>query len=597
MLNIRTLLNLILLSLICWIPCTSESAESFSYQIEFAGTESDSTLALLKENSQLVCLQDAPVSTAAGLRRRADKDIFNLLKALHSRAYYQAKVDISVDFEKSPILVAISVDAGPIYPFASYKILAANDDKLLNCAYPFSDINPEDLGITLNTPALPQKIVDAEDVLINFLECEGYPTAKIINREVIADQTSKTVSVVLHVDSGPLATFGETTIIGTKRVRDIFFGKKIAWQKGCVYNPRAVNRTINALEASRLFSSISITHDKEALEDGSLPMQIAVTEAKHRSIAFGLNYDTDLGPGLNAEWEHRNIRGVGEKLSLVSNIWLKKKEGTLRYVKPDFCLPRQDLIWSAEFQNLETRGFEESSFSLSGIIERQFTDNIGYSYGGMFKRLRNWDSDNNGSFNLVKTPLQIIWHKTNSLLDPTQGGIILLKSTPTLQTMKPQFAYSINTLTTSVYVPISSRFVMAAKATLGSIWGTTKHSIPPSERFYAGSDNLLRGYRYLTVSPINCENKPIGGRSMMIYSLEARLRATENLGFVAFWDVGNVYAQPLPQFYHQQLQSVGAGARYYTPVGPLRLDVAFPLNPRKHIDNHFQIYFSIGQAF
>jgi translocation and assembly module TamA len=555
---------------------------------------------LLVETSQLANLQNASISTAAALQRRADRDISNLLKTLHSQAYYGAKVKTSINFKVDPAIVKVEIDAGPIYPLSSFRIISSNDNELnQECAYPFADIDIQDLDIVINRPALPKDILNAENILIKQMEKDGYPLAKIVQREVIADQESKTVSVILHVDSGPLARFGKTTITGQKRVQDIFFCRKITWQEGCIYEPEQVARTLNALEASGLFSSINISYADKIDENGTLPMTIAVSEAKHRSIGFGLNYDTDLGPGLSAEWENRNLRGRGEKLSFVSNIWVRKKEGTLRYIKPDFICRRQDLIWTAEAMNLETRGFEESSLSLSGIIERQWNDHIRFSYGAMFKRLRNWDSDNNGSFNLVKAPLQFMWHKTNSLLDPTNGSVVLLKSIPTLQTMSPQFAYSINTLSTSLYLPLRNdqRFVLAGKATLGSIWGSSKHSIPPSERFYAGSDNLLRGYRYLTVSPLNCHNKPIGGRSMMIYSLEARMRFTETIGFVTFWDIGNVYAESYPQLNHKQLQSVGVGARYHTPVGPLRLDIAFPLNPRKHVDNRFQIYFSIGQAF
>lgn len=589
--------QLLLILFLIATPCISNALE---YTVQFEGVTDESLRNLLEETSQLSSLQNSPTSTAAALQRRADKDFSNILKALHSRAYYEAKVKTNINFNATPAIVKIDVDTGPVYSLSSFRIISSNDDNSdQTSCYPFESIDESDLDITINGPALPEYIINAEDILIKRMEREGYPLAKIVKREVIADQESKSVSVVLHVNSGILAKFGETTITGQKRVKDIFFCRKITWQKGCTYQPEQVARTLNALEASGLFSTINISYADEVDENGLLPMTIAVNEAKHRSIGLGLNYDTDLGPGLSAEWENRNLFGRGEKLSFVTNIWVRKKEGTLRYTKPDFCRPRQDLIWTAEVMNLETRGFEESSLSLSGIIERQWNDNIRYSYGGMFKRLRNWDSDNNGSFNLVKTPLQFMWHKTNGLLDPTSGSVALLKCTPTLQTMSPAFAYAINTASASIYLPLRKdhRFVLAGKATLGSIWGANKHSIPPSERFYAGMDNLLRGYRYLTVSPLNCDNKPIGGRSMMIYSVEARMRFTETIGFVTFWDIGNVYAEPYPQLNHKQLQSVGVGARYHTPVGPLRLDVAFPLNPRKHIDNRFQIYFSIGQAF
>ena len=111
-----------------------------------------------------------------------------------------------------------------------------------------------------------------------------------------------------------------------------------------------------------------------------------------------------------------------------------------------------------------------------------------------------------------------------------------------MQILKTQFAYCINTVTGTIYIPLRSdkRLVLAAKASLGSILGEKRHTIPPSERFYAGNENMLRGYHYMTVSPLR-GHEPLGGRSMMIYSLETRLRTTETLGWVLFYDFGNVY--------------------------------------------------------
>lgn len=83
----------------------------------------------------------------------------------------------------------------------------------------------------------------------------------------------------------------------------------------------------------------------------------------------------------------------------------------------------------------------------------------------------------------------------------------------------------------------------------------------------------------------------------MVYSLEARMRVHDPFGVVLFYDIGNVYAESLPQFGHKQRQSAGVGLRYHTPVGPIRLDIAFPFNPRKHLDSVLQVYFSIGQSF
>jgi translocation and assembly module TamA len=138
----------------------------------------------------------------------------------------------------------------------------------------------------------------------------------------------------------------------------------------------------------------------------------------------------------------------------------------------------------------------------------------------------------------------------------------------------------------------------AARVGIGNIIGASNHAIPLPDRFFGGSQNSLRGYKTGSVSPLNSQGKPIGGRSMITGSLEVRTRTQRGLGWVAFYDVGNVYHRVVPHAErHPLFDSVGVGIRYATPIGPLRLDIGFPLKRRPHIDPLFQLYFSIGQAF
>lgn len=588
-----TFLKIFSLILFVWAPAFCVYSED-AYKVQFEGVHDEEMLKLLQSVSKTIELKENSPSTQAGLKRRAEGDIQNLVKSLQSLAYYNAKIDVDIQFKQQPPLVNFRINPGPIYTLSSFKVVPIDPQT----DWDDQQIPLQDLGITIGRPAFPKNIIEAEDLLLNLLEKKGYPLAKIDHRDVTADQSNQTISVILYVDAGPRGYFGPVTLIGLKKVSPRVFSKKVAWCFGDLYDPCKIEKTQNALEATRLFSSISITHANEVREDGMLPIEVEVLEGKHRSVGAGVGYSTDNGFGALAEWEHRNIRGDGERLSFKTLIAQRLQEGTITYLIPDFKIRKQDLIWQAEFQRQTTKGYHASSYSFSGIIERQLNDRTRISYGGMFKRLRDTHSDNNGSFNLIKTPLQLRWRNTDNILDPTEGQTLHLKVTPSLQVLHPQFAYCINTLTTTFYLPLRKdrRLVLAGKATFGSIFGKKRHSIPPSERFYAGNENLLRGYHYMTVSPLR-GHEPIGGRSMMIYSLEARLRATETLGGVLFYDFGNVYENYLPQFDKKILQSVGFGLRYNTPVGPLRLDFAVPLHRRRHIDENFQIYLSIGQAF
>lgn len=630
--------------LLAFLLTATPLAADIAYEVHFKGVEGTETEELLHSASQLITLQDCPPTTPTALQRRAEAEIPRLVQALHSQAFFDAEVDLAIDFDQDPAIVNFEVVLGPVYALVEFVILSSSEigqkalvigkeDRLVDedgdllskdllsddqslpgelepVAAPeatpttadrfsaYDTINLEDLGIQLGDPALPQSILDAEAALISYLDDLGYPFAESVKREVIADQRDKTVSVWLYVESGPLAYFGSATVDGLKRTRLEFIQRKIAWFEGDTYDPCLIQQTFDALDASGLFVNIQITPGECQEGDNHLPIEIEVSEGRQRSVGFGASYATQQGGGVLAEWEHRNVRGMGERISLKTELMQRLQSGSATYAIPDFLEQRQELITRGEVQRDETLGFTDTSFTVSSRVNRRYSNTLLLSGGLALKYLKSSDSDNNRPFTLAKAPLQLLYNNTGSPLDPIQGVSFNLKLTPTWGLSKTDLNYYIATLDVAAYYPMnpSERTVLAAKINLGSILGAARVSVPPPERFYAGSQQLLRGYRWMTVSPLNPDNKPIGGRSLAIFSLELRQRIGENWGTALFYDVGNVYAATTPDLGEKQLQALGLGVRYYTPVGPLRLDVAFPLD-RRSIDSPFQIYFSIGQAF
>ena len=204
-------------------------------------------------------------------------------------------------------------------------------------------------------------------------------------------------------------------------------------------------------------------------------------------------------------------------MSTRADLWQKLQEGSIRYLIPDFGRQEQNLIWLLDYHHERNKSFTESTFSFSATIERKINEHWRISYGGMYKLLHTQRSAHNGTFDLIKVPIQLFWTNTDSILEPTRGASLQLKTVPSVQILSPQFFYSINTLTGTIYQSLTpnKRHIFAAKLMLGSIVGTSEFEVPPPERFYAGSENTLRGYHYLTVSPLSRKDKPIGGRSII----------------------------------------------------------------------------------
>jgi len=134
------------------------------------------------------------------------------------------------------------------------------------------------------------------------------------------------------------------------------------------------------------------------------------------------------------------------------------------------------------------------------------------------------------------------------------------------------------------------------RAAAGSLTGENVRNIPASLRFYSGGGGSVRGYKYQSLGPHDRNGDPLGGLSFTDVSLEARFRITESFGIVPFVDGGMVYETTMPDWGRDLSWGVGLGFRYYTLIGPIRLDIATPLQDRDN-NKAFQIYLSIGQAF
>jgi translocation and assembly module TamA len=140
------------------------------------------------------------------------------------------------------------------------------------------------------------------------------------------------------------------------------------------------------------------------------------------------------------------------------------------------------------------------------------------------------------------------------------------------------------------------RAVLAGRAEVASLDGAPLLALPADQRIYVGGGGTIRPYAYQTAGPLAPNNDPIGGRSSLVLNFEARVKVTQQIGLVPFFDAGSDYESSVPQLGQRLLYGVGLGLRYYTAFGPLRLDLATPLY-RRSSDSPIQVYVSLGEAF
>ena len=271
-------------------------------------------------------------------------------------------------------------------------------------------------------------------------------------------------------------------------------------------------------------------------------------------------------------------------------------EASLR--KPTYPGRRQALLFNGALSNEETDAFDEKSASAYAGIESRYLDDWLMTAGLAPEFSDVEEMGDEEKFLLLGLPITGTRDLRDDRLNPTRGTRLHLEVTPYKGLDHGSPDWITGTASGSGYLALDEarRFVLANRAKVGVLFGASNQDLPGSKRFYAGGGGSIRGYEFQSVGDLDQFDDPIGGRSVIEVSSEVRVRATERLGVVPFVDGGTVYRSTTPDFSNTFRWAAGLGLRYFTGFGPIRLDIAFPINKRDS-DDDFQFYISFGQAF
>ena len=577
----------------------NRAPEAIAYQVQIEAAEKAELgrrlRGLLERSSQLIALQDRPPFTAIGLRRRIDGDIERFQDVLRSEGYYRAAVRGDVDRESKPPKVRLVIDPGPAFRLESFTVayVAGGDD----VAAPKPNL--KDLGVEIGAVARAPGVVTGEKVALRFLANRGHPLAQVVDRKIIVDHKTETMGVHLGIDPGPAARFGAVSVEGLMGVQEDYVRVLIPWREGESYDQRLVERYRTRLLRTGLFSAVAIDRADHLADGGALPVETRLVEGKQRSVGFGVRYSTGEGPAVKVFWEHRNLFGRNEDLGVAVEVGAIEQSAEVRFVRPDFRVPEQDLFVDAVATRTNSTAFNELSLETSAGLERPVSERWRGSLATSLEWARLEDQEGARTSTLAGVPAWLYYDGANDLYNPTKGVRLRLEATPYAGWFDKTVGFLVSEATGTTYVPFDDarRFVLAGRLRAGSIMGQPRDDIPANKRFYAGGGESIRGYRFQEVGPIDDDNDPLGGRSLFETSLELRTRVWGNLGVVSFVEGGNVFEAAYPDFADPPRWAAGGGLRYFTPIGPVRLDIAFPLNRRDDIDDPFQFYIALGEAF
>ncbi|MDB5651726.1 MAG: surface antigen variable number repeat family protein, partial [Hyphomicrobiales bacterium] len=423
------------------------------------------------------------------------------------------------------------------------------------------------------------------------------------------------------VEPGPLAGIGRVAIDGTKDVDPRVIASHIYLEEGEPYSPQKIVDTRKSISRISALGSVRIRESETLDINGNLPLFVDVTERKPRVIGFSARYSTIDGPGLQTYWEHRNLFGGAERLRLEGDLTLMPRiDGTrisgikdlkwsdlgnrfsASFEKPALGGSRNDLLIDAQavHERVGTRAFGGYTNRAGGAtlaIKNRFSDTFSIQGGVQAERSSSTDVLGRVDATLIGLTSSVRFDNTDNLLNPTTG----FRFTATANGYPTALGSTVGLVearaTGSTYYALDdeARYVLAGRLGVGTIGGAELADIPSAHRFYAGGGGSVRGYAYHTVSP-EYQGQITGGRSLFEASAEARIRLTDTIGVVPFVDVGSAFTSGLPDLKQFVAVGAGLGLRYLTPIGPIRIDLATPVNKRSG-DKLLALYISIGQAF
>ncbi len=533
-------------------------------------------------------------------RRQAERAAQLAATLLESEGYYQAEAEPFAEGQNE-FSRGVRVTAGPLFTYVSREIdyLDSQPDETTRLELE-TLLAPLDPGV----PARARPVIETGDALVARLRQAGYPDASMEPVDALADAEASTVELTFRIRPGLRASFGDLRITGLVLTNPQFIENLRPWSDGERVTPQKLDEFRGRLAETGLFASAAVALDGAGQPDanGLVPrdIDVGVRERERFTVAAGASASTSEGVGVDGLWEMRNFSGWGDRVRVTGQVaTLQRRLGT-SYRLPHFGEYGRNLEFAGEIEDFETDAFDQTGANVSARIEEHLTPRVRGSlgvevgYASILDQTARIAGGGRRNVFIVSGSGTAEYVGVRDILDPQNGIRARLAIEPGVTYGDTNIFFTRISGEASIYTDLGTRdFIGALRGRLGVIAGP--NGAPPDRLFFAGGGGSVRGYEYQSVSPRDAAGQLVGGRSLAEISGEIRWRQSDTLGFVAFLDAGAAGSNVEPPLDAMRL-GAGVGLRYYTGFGPLRADIAVPLDKQSG-DADFQVYISIGQAF
>ena len=521
----------------------------------------------------------------------------------------QDEVDLTVTIAEGDPVVVTSID------FTGFEVIPpAHLDDL-----------KQRMPLKVGKPRDRQLVVSTHEMAVNELKDHGFPYAKVATSEDDGSD-AKQAALTFAAEPGKPAHFGPVEIVGNKSVDEHIIRRQLTFKPGELFQRSVVQDSQRRLYGLELFQFANVEPMNQEQQPDEVPIRVTVAEGNHQRVNFGVGYGTEEHARVDAEYHHVNFLG-GARSAGAHVRWSSLDRGVRLdfnqpyFFRPHFSLGVEGQQWytytpayratvSGAKVTLTHRQNEHTSWAASVTSEHDsslITDDA-------FKNetLRKYfialglnpeTKTQSGTLNALGFDFQ---HSTaDSLLNAHRGYQIAAHAEEAGRLAPGSFNYYAASADGRHYLPITDTIVFASRLQIGNIRpvGNQPNNVPFGKKFFLGGATSIRGWGRYEVSPL-VDGQPVGGNSMIAISEELRATLRGNLGGVLFLDAGNVWADSMGFDLHGLRYAVGPGLRYQTPIGPIRLDLGYQLNPTPDLVvngntnyRRWRLHFSIGQAF
>ncbi|WP_292261162.1 autotransporter assembly complex protein TamA [Brevundimonas sp.] len=546
----------------------------------------------------------APPANRFEARRRAREAVGSAEALLRSEGYYQPVLEDVVEGETQPQAI-VQVTPGRRFLLTSPAVdwLAPEPSREAMAA------SVSEIGLTPGEPGRAVDVIAAEGRIIASLTRQGYADARTEPRRVVVDHAAFTVAPTYRVAAGPLVRL-DGVLLDTRGPTNAEWVAGLApWSEGDRYEPEDVAELERRLLETGVYDGVGVAlaPAERATADGLRPIIVTLTDRPRRITEAGATFSTAQGSGVDVIQTRYNRLGRADTLRLELRLADIDSRLGADLSLPHWGRPGRTLRLSTAAVNEDTDAYRRIALVLAADLRQRIGKTSWFSYGlgldaGHYTQTR-FDPltqapvvfDRNLAVLTGRT--SAYWDQSDDPLDPRSGWRLSASAQPTAVTGDDNALFLKAETQGTVYYPFGEggRTVLAGRLRLGSIIGAGELSVPSDRLFYSGGGGSVRGYEYQGVAPRLPDNTPRGGTSLFETSFEVRRDVGRNFQAVAFVDAGSVGFSETPDFSNLRY-GAGFGVRYKLPFGPIRADVAFPLD-RRPGDADFQVYISIGQAF